>query len=129
MATLTAGNQPWDSGTRTILVKELAGYIEIVEMVLCPTSEMSSQLYVIRQGIFRRRTSGDIENRQCDADWPATALTSGIWTSAPSDERSWPGKAGWPVNHFRVAFCHPGWKLRSRKGNNLGDATDFGFKE
>jgi hypothetical protein len=108
-------------------------YIEIVEdgVYAIQPSAVSSQLYVIKEGF-----SADgseylvIENRQqvkWDADWPANGLV--IWhidEKAPGQtKRSWPGKAGWPADHFRVAVLSPDGNYDLEKGNNLGDKTDF----
>jgi hypothetical protein len=106
-------------------------YIEIVEdgVYAIQPSEMSSQLYVIRQG-FPDGEYLVIENRQkvkWDADWPANGLI--IWhidEAAPlQTRRSWPGKAGWPADHFRVAVLSPDGNYDLEKGNNLGDEGDF----
>jgi hypothetical protein len=106
-------------------------YIEIVEdgVYAIQPSQMSSQIYVIRQGF----PSGEylvIENRQqvkWDADWPSNGVI--IWHMdelAPlQSARSWPGKAGWPAEHFRVAVLAPDGNYDLEKGNNLGDSGDF----
>jgi immune inhibitor A len=112
----------------------LAGWLNYIEITVngvyaIQPSEMSSQLYVIREG-FPEGEYLVIENRQqvkWDSDWPANGLV--IWhidEAAPlQTRRGWPTKAGWPADHFRVAVLSPDGNYDLEKGNNLGDVTDF----
>jgi hypothetical protein len=106
-------------------------YIEIVEdgVYAIQPSEMSSQIYVIRQG-YPEGEYLVIENRQqvkWDADWTSNGAV--IWhvdEQAPlQSTRSWPGRAGWPADHFRVAVLAPDGNYDLERGNNLGDSGDF----
>jgi immune inhibitor A len=114
--------------------REVCGWLTYIEITqdgvyAIQPSEMSSQIYVIRQG-FPDGEYLVIENRQqvkWDMDWPGNGVI--IWHMdelAPlQTKRSWPGKAGWPADHFRVAVLSPDGNYDLEKGNNLGDKTDF----
>jgi hypothetical protein len=112
----------------------LAGWLNYIEIVVdgvyaIQPSETSSQVYIIRQGF----PDGEyllIENRQpvkWDGDWPGNGVI--IWhvdELAPGmTKRSWPGKAGWPADHYRVAVLQADGNYNLEKGENNGDKNDF----
>jgi hypothetical protein len=109
-------------------------YIELVEngVYAIQPSEMSSQVYVIREG-FPEGESLVIELRQqikWDADFGGSGIL--IWhidELAPKQTlRGWPGKPGWPRDHYRVALLQADGLYSLEKGENLGDPGDFWTK-
>lgn len=106
-------------------------YIEIVQngVYAIQPSEMSSQVYMISEGF----PDGEyllIELRQkikWDADFGGNGIL--IWhvdELAPKMTlRGWPGKQGWPRDHYRIAVLQADGNYDLEKGNNLGDAGDF----
>lgn len=92
-------------------------------------TEISGQAYKLSVGL----PEGEyflIENKAC-IKWSIDCPNGGIVImhvdeAAPLQAaRSWPGKEGWPVDHYRVAVVQADGQFELEKGISLGSDEDF----
>jgi M6 family metalloprotease-like protein len=96
-------------------------------------SEISAHVYKISHNF----PTGEyllIENRQpikWDKDWEGSGIV--IYhvdeTKVKQTTRGYPGKAGWPADHYMVSVIQADGLYDIEKGNNMGDAGDFWVKD
>lgn len=92
-------------------------------------SDISGQIYVIRRG-FPEGEYLVIENRQpikWSSNWPAGGIVIyHVDEKAPlQTKRGYPGKEGFPQDHYRVAVVQADRRYDIELGTNPGDETDF----
>jgi M6 family metalloprotease-like protein len=95
-------------------------------------SEISAHVYKITHNF----PSGEyllLENRQpikWDKNWQGSGIV--IYhvdeTKVKQSTRGYPGKAGWPADHYMVSVLQADGLYDIEKGKNLGDAGDFWVK-
>lgn len=96
-------------------------------------AEISAHIYKITHNF----PSGEyllIENRQpikWDQNWGGSGIV--IYhvdeTRVKQTTRGYPGKAGWPADHYMVSVIQADGLYDLEKGNNVGDAGDFWVKD
>lgn len=92
-------------------------------------SEISSQVYKLTHN-FPEGEFLLIENRQSvkwDKDWPSNGIVIYHIDEKAQHQaaRSYPGKPGWPAEHYMVSVVQADGLYDIEKGVNLGDAGDF----
>ena len=96
-------------------------------------AEISSHIYKITHNF----PDGEyllIENRQpikWDKNWAGSGIVIYHVDEAKFKQttRGYPGKAGWPADHYMVSVVQADGKYDIEKGVNLGDAGDFWVKD
>ena len=110
-----------------------AGWLDPIEITTdgvyaIQPAEISSQVYKIASPY----PFGEyllIENRQPIKwnKWPAGGIViTHVDEQKPNQgQRGYPGKSGWPAEHYRVAIQQKDGLYQLEKGDNLGDEGDF----